>query len=60
MQVEMPELIGLTVKEAKKILKEVELEYEYDTDNIESIITNQLPKKGIRINQGTKVYLYCD
>lgn len=58
MQVEMPELTGLTIKEAKQILIDLCLEYEVDTDDIESIITDQLPKKGIQINQGTKVILY--
>ena len=58
MQVEMPELTGLTVKEAKQILKELGVECEIETDNLEAIITNQLPKKGIQINQGTKVILY--
>ena len=56
-QVEMPELTGITVKEGIQILKELGLEYELDTDNAETIITNQLPKKGIQINQGTKVVL---
>ena len=58
MQVEMPEVIGKTQKEAKKILEELGLEYEIDTDNMEAIIKEQLPKKGIQIKQGTKVFLY--
>ena len=57
-QVEMPELIGITLKEAKQILKDLGLEYEIDTDNMDAIITEQLPKKGISINYGTKVVLY--
>ena len=60
MQVEMPELVGSTVQEAKQILTELGLEYEIDTDNLEAIISNQLPKKGIQINQGTKVILYSN
>lgn len=60
MQVEMPELTGMTVKEGIQILKELGLEYEIDTDNVEVIITDQLPKKGIQINQGTKVILYSN
>lgn len=60
MQVEMPELTGLTVKEAKQILTELGLEFEVDTENIEAIISNQLPKKGIQINEGTKVILYTN
>ena len=60
MQVEMPELTGATLKEAKQILTELGLECEVDTDNMEAIITNQLPKKGIHVNQGTKVILYTN
>ena len=59
-QVEMPELTGITLKEAKQILEELGLEYEIDTNDMEAIITKQLPKKGIQINQGTKVVLYSN
>ena len=59
-QVEMPEVTGLTVKEAKEILSNLELDYEIDTDDMEKIITDQLPKKGIQINKGTKVILYSN
>ena len=60
MQVEMPEVTGLTVNEAKQILTDLGLEYEIDTDNMEAIITGQLPKKGIQINQGARVILYSN
>ena len=60
MQVKMPELTGNTIKEAKQILTELGLEYEVDTDNIEAVIIDQLPKKGIQVNQGTKVILYSN
>ena len=56
----MPDVTGITVKEAKQILTELGLEYEIDTDNLEAVITDQLPKKGIGINQGTKVILYSN
>ena len=59
-QVEMPEVTGLTVKEAKEILSNLELDYEIDTDDMEKIITDQLPKKGIQINKGTNVILYSN
>ena len=58
MQVEMPDVTGKTLKEAKQMLQELGLEYEADTDNMEAIITEQLPKKGIGIKEGTKVILY--
>ena len=54
----MPNVEGLTIKEAKSILNEKGLEIEKDTDDAESIIINQLPKEGIQINAGTKVILY--
>lgn len=57
--VEMPNVIGLSFKEAKQILKTVGLgvkENESLTD--ETIITNQLPKAGINIKTETKVILY--
>lgn len=59
-QVEMPELTGITLKEAKQVLKDLGLEYETDTDDSEAVITDQLPKKGIGITSGTKVYLYSN
>lgn len=57
--IDMPEVIGLTEKEAKEALKELELEYEITGEESESnIIIDQLPKKGIKILKGTKVILY--
>lgn len=57
----MPEVNGLTLKEAKKILKEAGLEYEVKgNDDGEAKITSQLPKKGIVINTGTKVILKAE
>ena len=57
--VEMPNVIGLSLTEAKKILKEVGLEMK-ENENLtsETVITNQLPKAGISIEAGTKVVLY--
>lgn len=59
-QIEMPNVTGLTVKEAKKMLKELEIECEADTDNTEAIVTNQLPKKGIQVRNSSKVILYTN
>lgn len=58
--VEMPNLEGLTVKEAKEKLKEMQLEYTVDTENTEEIIINQVPKQGIKLNEGTKIILYTN
>ena len=57
----MPNLIGLTIKDAKEKLKELNLELEYekseheDIKESETIITEQLPKKGVRIKEKSKV-----
>ena len=59
-QIEMPSVTGFTVKEAKKMLKELERECEVDTDNTEAIVTNQLPKQGIQVRNSSKVILYTN
>jgi len=56
--VEMPELTGLSIKEAKELLINVELDFEIDGDSVDGIIQDQLPKKGIKVSKGTKVILY--
>ena len=60
-EVEVTNLIGLTIKEAKEILKEIDLEIEYEKleeqeiKESEAIISEQLPKKGVKIKQKNKV-----
>ena len=61
--VTMPNIIGLSVKEATSILKESNLELEIDLAGIDSeidssatIITEQTPKEGISIASGNTVY----
>ena len=62
-QVEVPNVEGLTVEEADKILKELGLEMyteeeqteEIDTKN--TIVTRQTPSKGIVINKGSNVFV---
>ena len=59
--VEMPNVTGITYKEAKQILEEQGLETNVnETLTDEVIITNQLPKAGIQITKGTKVKLYSN
>ena len=58
----MPEIRNKTVEEAKKILKEYDLELEInnqaeDTNEKECIIKEQIPKPGIKIKKDTKVYV---
>lgn len=60
-EVEVPNLVGLTIKEAKEILKEMDLEIEYEKSEdeeikeSEAIISEQLPKKGVKIKQKNKI-----
>lgn len=56
--VEMPEITGMDLDEAKKTLKELGLEVEIVGEG-ETVI-DQLPKKGIQINATTKVTIYCN
>lgn len=57
--VEMPNVAGLTYKEAKQKLNESELDISKDISlENDTIITEQIPKTGIKIEKGTKVVLY--
>ena len=57
--VEMPNVTGMTYKEAKQNLKELGLQVSTNEEiSEESIITDQLPKAGIQIKSGTEVILY--
>ena len=57
-QIEMPNIIGNSIVDAKKILKELGLEIEVIGD--QDTVVDQIPKKGIKINTGTKVLLYTN
>lgn len=58
-EIEVPNLIGLTIKEAKEKVKELEIEIEYEEgeeiDETQVTIKEQLPKPGIKIKQGNKI-----
>ena len=61
----VPNVIDMSLKEAKKVLKDTGLQYEiqsskeeYDIEN--AVISNQLPKQGITIQEGTKIILYIE
>ncbi len=57
--ISMPNVTGLTLKEAKTKFKELNIEYEIQGElTEESVITKQVPSEGIQINTGTKVLLY--
>lgn len=57
--VSVPEVTGLSVKEAKEILKESNLQTILEEDLADdSIVKDQIPKKGIQVEKETKVILY--
>lgn len=56
--VTMPDITGMSINDAKKTLKELGLEMEIIGEG--EIITDQLPKNGIKINSGTKVTIYAN
>ena len=61
-QVEVPNVEGMTIQEASKALKEVNLDFQIENepeglDKTTTIIKEQLPKKGISIYEGTKILL---
>lgn len=53
----VPDLRNKTISEAKKELKELDLELEIEAEeyNSENIITEQIPKPGIQLKQGAKI-----
>ena len=61
-QVKTPDVIGKSIQEAEKILKEsglivvVENETE-ELDKENTIVKEQTPKSGIIVNQNSKVYI---
>jgi len=58
-EVTVPSVIGMTVKEAEKTLKEIGLNIDLNTqekvDKNEVKIKEQLPKYGIKVYEGTKI-----
>lgn len=57
-EVTVPNIVGKTVEEAEKILKEVDLGIDLDSEEIdkkETVIKEQLPKAGIKIYKKTKI-----
>lgn len=57
-EVEVPNLIGMTVKDAKKLLEELKLGLEYeetDEDISNKVITSQIPVEGVKIYEDTNV-----
>lgn len=58
-EVEVPNVVGMDISQAKKELKSLGLEIEVKgNSDSNSNITKQLPKAGIKIKQGTSVIVY--
>lgn len=56
--VEVPNLEGLTFSQAKKELNELGIEAKIDENvDLESIVSEQTPKKGIQISSNSSVIL---
>lgn len=62
-QVSVPNIEGMSIKEAEKVIKEVGLEIsisndseELDKENVK--VVEQTPKEGVVINKGSKVYIH--
>lgn len=61
-QVETPDITQKTISEAEKLLKEsgLELVIEDETDGLDydnTIVKEQIPRPGITVNKGSKIYL---
>ena len=61
-QVQVPNVEGLSIKEAEKVTKEVGLEIciqnnseELDREN--TIIKEQSPREGVSVNKGSKIFV---
>ena len=59
----VPDVRGLTIEEATKILEEAKLEANIDNDveiKKETVIKDMFPKPGVSVNQGSLISLYFD
>lgn len=59
-EVTVPNVVGMTIKDAKKALEEVGLGLDYEEteeDVSEKVVTKQTPVNGIKIYEGTNVIL---
>ena len=60
-EIEAPDLLGKTIEEALKITKESEIELVIeneieDLDKQNTVIKEQIPKPGIKVKKGSKIY----
>ncbi|MCI9177875.1 MAG: PASTA domain-containing protein [Clostridia bacterium] len=59
-QIEVPNIEGMSITQASKVLKEVNLSLKIQNepeiyDKEQTMIKTQLPKKGISVYEGTKI-----
>ncbi len=59
-QVEIPNVEGMTIREASKVLKNVNLDLQIENepeeiDKTKVVVKEQLPKQGISVYEGTKI-----
>lgn len=60
--VKVPNIEGISIKEAEKLIREYELEISIendieDLDKEKTIIVEQTPKEGIDVNKNSKIYI---
>lgn len=61
-QIQMPDVLGKTIEEAEKILKESGLEMVLENadetiDKKNVYVKEQMPNAGITVNKGSKIYI---
>lgn len=61
-QVAVPNIEGLSIKEAEKVVRELGLEIDVNNepdelDKENTIILQQIPKEGVIVNSGSKIYI---
>ena len=58
-EVVVPNIIGLSIKEAESVIKELDLEIEIneEVDKNKTVIKEQTPAEGIKINKGNKIFV---
>ena len=61
-KISVPNIIGLSIKDAQKILKDSNLQLiinnEQESMEKENIIVNsQIPSQGIEVNEGSKIFI---
>ena len=62
-EVNVPNIVGLTVKEAKDKLKEQNLDIKYEEteeDISDKKIISQVPIEGMKVNKGSKIIIECE